>query len=145
VTNLYDFLREILSYAQGVPAGGEPDGIQRATLIPLSEDQFDFLKQYMTEPDVQVHFKARRVGGTDEDPVTAQDYAIAGDAVDVFSLLTEAMLANYQFANLVNAASRFYWEHVGNCPECLKHTKRPPFLNWDFKPHKPLDNAKKQP
>lgn len=71
----------------------------------------------------------------------AQDYAIAGNGVDVFSLLSEAMLANYQFATQVRMAADFYKEHVPKCPDCSKLAfgmAKPP-MNWNFSPHKPIE------
>lgn len=94
----------------------------------------------MTALDNEIHFKSRRVGGTDEDPVMAQDYAIKGEGVDVFQLMTEAMLQNPHWANLVLMAANFFKDHVPECPDCrqaLINARENQQTSWNFTPHKP--------
>lgn len=146
MTNLYDFLRELFSYAQGVPAGGKADGIQRATLIPLSEDQFAWLAQYVAAPENLLEFKANKVGEKEDgEPIMAMDFAIAGDGLEIFCMVTEAMVQNFQFADIVLKAASFYRDHIPNCPQCSKRHfgQQKPVLNWDFSPHQPDDHVKK--
>lgn len=124
MTNLYDFLRRLHA---------EPDK-------PLTADEVQWIEQYMTAPDNEIHFKSRRVGGTDDDPVMAQDYAIKGEGVDVFQLITEAMLTNPHWANLVLMAANYFKDHVPECTDCrqalidARETRR---TSWNFSPHKP--------
>lgn len=133
MTNLYDFLRSLLDQADNQDksqCGPMPTTVTREDL--------DWLRQYMRAPDHQIHFKARKVGEENGEPVYAQDYAIAGNAVDIFSLLTEAMMQNASFAQVVGCAYRFFVDHVPTCPDCQASMADadPHFANWKFSPHK---------
>lgn len=132
MTNLYDFLRNIKEQAQG-PHG---DAV-------ISEEQWNFLEHYLAGEDVLINFKARRIGGTDENPVMAQDFQIAGEGLEVFCLITEAMVNNYQFAQIVQNAVGFYRDHIPNCPICApKHFgRKAPDNNWIFSHSKPDTDA----
>lgn len=127
MTNLYEFLRRVKTDAVG-PYGD----------FTITEDEWNWLEQYLQAPDHQIHFKARKVGEENGEPVYAQDYAIAGDTVDIFSLLTEAMMANSNFAGLVGAACKFFDEHVEKCPDCDARLDyaNPEKPDWTFVKHK---------
>jgi hypothetical protein len=134
--NLYDFLRALSEQAQRAVPGAAP--ISSGIYLVIGEAERDWLIQFLTEPDAELHFKAKKVGGTEEDPVVAQDYMIAGAEVDIFSLLTEAMMQNPTFAKLIQGAACFYQDHVPTCPDCqakvLEAAQQPP--SWEFSPHK---------
>lgn len=124
MTNLYDLLRRIRT---------------RGKLFVITNDELEWLDQYMAKPDHELHFKARKVGHNEQgDPIYAQDYAIAGEALEVFSLVTEAMLQNASFASLVGAAHSFYTKHVPTCPECLEAMAEVDPMDpvWKFETHK---------
>jgi hypothetical protein len=132
--NLYDFLRQIRDQAaKGVP-GAAP--ISRDLYVTLTRNELAWLEHFLKTPDQELHFKGKRVGGTADNPVVAQDYMIAGDQVDIFSLLTEAMMQNPTFAQLVQGAAKFFQDHVPSCPHCkaavLQHAMQP---SWEFAPH----------
>lgn len=129
MTNLYDLLRRLLNDPR----------------TPLTADDTTFLENYLTAPDVLINFKARRVGGTDEEPVMAQDFQIAGEGLEVFCLITEAMVNNYQFAGIIQNAVGFYRDHIPNCPICApKHFgAREPDKTWIFSHNKPETDGQK--
>jgi hypothetical protein len=131
MTNLYDFLRYIREEHQT----GD---------VTLSPEQLQFLEEYLSPPDVIINFKAHRVGGTDDDPVMAQDFQIAGDGLEVFCLITEALMNNYQFAQIIQKAVAFYREHIPTCPICApKHFGAiAPANNWIFSHVKPEKDGK---
>jgi len=127
MTNLYDFLRRVYADSQGTDT------------VNITSGDRQWIEQYLTGPDIEIHFKAKRVGGTDDDPVLAQDYGIKGEGVDVFQLVTEAMLQNPHFANLVLLAANFFKDHVPECPDCRKaliDARESQRINWNFTPHK---------
>jgi hypothetical protein len=128
MTNLYEFLKMILDDARR----------SAYNTVNISTADQDWLEQFLTAPDAELHFKAKRVGGTDDNPEMAQDYAIAGAEVDIFSLITEAMLQNSTFALTIQRAAYFFQEHVPTCPDCqatiLRDATKPP--SWEFLPHK---------
>jgi len=129
MTNLYDFLRRLLNDSQGSPP----------FTVNISQDERDWIIQYMNAPENEIHFKTRRVGGTDEDPIMAQDYAIKGEGVDVFQMVTEAMLANPHWANLVIMAANYFKDHVPECADCrqaLINARENQRISWNFIPHK---------
>ncbi len=137
--NLYDFLRRVLTDAQRQLPNTAPLGNDGARLVRITDDDIEWLTQYMRGPDVELHFKAKIVGGTPEDPLMAQDYAIKGEGVDVFSLVTEAMLANPHWANLVLLAANFFKDHVPECTDCrqaLINAREKQAITWNFTPHK---------
>lgn len=125
--NLYDFLRTILDEAES-----------NELYVKLNILDLEWLRQYLQEPGSELHFKAREIGSVNGEPVYAQDYAVKGTAVDIHSLITEAMLQNHQFADIVVSAAAFYREHVPKCPDCSKRhfSNEKPVLNWEFQPHK---------
>lgn len=136
--NLYDFLRRIKRYAELTHVEGIYDPTNK---IKITEQEYDWLNQFLQAPDHELHFKAKKVGTSEEgEPMYAQDYAIAGDMVDIFSLLTEAMFQNANFASLVKSAAKFFDEHIPNCPDCKEALlELDPFrTNWNFSPHKPI-------
>lgn len=131
MTNLYEFLRFIRDeYDTGD--------------VNLSPEYLKWLDDYLQAPDVLINFKARRVGGTDEEPVMAQDFQIAGEGLEVFYLITEAMVNNYRFAKIIQSAVGFYRDHIPKCPICApKHfgSKEPP-KDWQFSHSKPEQDGK---
>lgn len=139
MTNLYDFLRRILDDAENQNKS-VPTFLAHVDVewIRLTHEDIDWLRQYMQAPDIQIHFKANKIGESATGaPIYAQDYAICGESVDVFSLLTEAMMANSSFASLVGAAYKFFEEHVPNCADCNSRLDKadPVNPNWKFTPH----------
>jgi hypothetical protein len=144
MTNLYDFLRHIKAQADKAVPGAAP--LSRDLYITITEADRDWLTQYMHSPDVQIHFKAKDTGQKDpqNEPIMELDLAISGDGFEVFALLCEAMVQNYQFAEMVQRAVAFYRDHIPTCPICsVKHfgAKEPP-KNWIFSHEKPDINAK---
>ena len=130
MTNLYDFLRRVLNDSQGTPP----------FTVNVTPADRQWIEQYLAGPDVEIHFKAKRGGGTDADPIMAQDYAIKGDGVDVFQILTEAMFRNSHLANLVILAANFFKDHCPECPDCRKaliDARENQQTSWNFTPHKP--------
>ena len=127
MTNLFDLLRRLIDNPR----------------TPLSEDDVKWIEQYLAGPDVEIHFKAKKAGGDDENPIMAQDYAIMGEGVEVFQLLTEAMLQNPHWANLVLLAANFFKDHVPECPDCrsaLINAREKLVTSWKFTQHKPDKN-----
>lgn len=142
MTNLYDFLRRIRTEAINASPNCVPLTEQPTKYVAITEQDLDWLKQFLRAPDFKLEFKATKTGETPQgEPVYAQDFAIAGEAVDIFCLLTEAMLQNHQFADQVVAAASFYREHVPKCPDCSKRhfSNQKPVMSWDFSPHKSTD------
>jgi hypothetical protein len=134
--NLYDFLRQLKRQAdRGIP-GAAPLGNGDKYFLTITEQEKGWLESFLKPADMELHFKGRRVGGTDDNPVVAQDYLIVGDQVDIFSLLTQAMMQNPTLAELVQAAAKFFQDHVPSCEHCkaavLQYTVHP---SWEFKPH----------
>lgn len=130
MTNLYDFLRRILSDLRDQPSGN----------VFVSGEDRAWIEQFLCEPDVLIDFRARATGQVvGGQPVYETNYAIAGDGVDVFSLLAEAALANQKFADLVRGTAGFIAEHVPACPLCMEAANQ--FYDtavddrtWEFKP-----------
>lgn len=137
--NLYDLLRKLQDQARKNLPGAAPLGASDKTYVLLSPSDIEFLNQYLHAPDHQIHFKARKIGDHNGEPVYAQDYAIAGETVNIFCLLTEAMMANSSFAAVVGAALKFFYEHVPNCPDCDARLDyaNPEKPDWTFVTHKP--------
>lgn len=140
--NLYELLRHIHKMASNGVPGAAP--LSRDRYVTISDEQLAFLEHYLQGEDVVIHFKARRVGGTDEDPVMAQDFQIAGEGVEVFCLITEAMVNNFQFATIIQNAVGFYRDHIPNCIHCQKKHfgQELPDLDWQFAHPKPDADAK---
>lgn len=142
MTNLYELLNKILTAAKRSVPGAVPLGNSDKRFVALSDDEIAWIEQFLDQPDLQLHFKAKHVRNTPEgEPVYAQDFAIAGAPDTIFCMLTEAMLQNHQFADLLMMATSFYKEHVPKCPECSKRhfSGQKPKLDWTFSPHKPID------
>lgn len=142
MTNLYELLAGIANQARNGVPGAAP--LSRDRYVTITDEQLEFLENYLKAPDVLINFKARRVGGTDEDPVMAQDFQIAGEGLEVFCLITEAMVNNYQFAQIIQNAVGFYRDHIPNCPICApKHFgAREPAKDWTFTHAKPEQDGK---
>jgi hypothetical protein len=131
--NLFDFLRDLRLRAESkvkAPGGGE------GYMLVMTSEELDWLNSFLRPADFELHFKAHRVGGSDDFPVYEQHYLIAGEEVDIFSLLTEAMLQNHTFAHLIQASAKFYQDHVPTCQHCkdaiIQATVEP---SWEFTPH----------
>lgn len=100
-----------------------------------------FIDQYLAEPETFIQFKAKKVGGTPEEPIFAQDYAIKGTDDDIINLLVEAMIQNPAFAFIVHSCAQAYRHHVLECPRCAEAQAgalaliRKGINYWEFKPH----------
>lgn len=129
--NLYDFLRSI-QYRAGGPSGD----------FTITEEEWIWLEQYLHGPGHEIHFKAREVGlNSNNQPEYQQDYAIKGNPVDIFSLITEVMIQNANFAKLILMAASFYDDHIDHCSECLESVRQAHLKynsGWNFNPHKPF-------
>lgn len=137
MTNQFEFLRKVLE------AGRKAPMVNYKHTIKIAHEDLQWLDQFLKAPDHELHFKARHTGQyKNREPVYAQDYAVAGEPVDIFSLLTEAMMLNSQFARLVIGAARFYAEHVPTCPICKERHAEPSCEtdSWDFSPIKNSDD-----
>lgn len=136
MTNLYEFLRKLKAQADRAISVNKKLGESDNWFCSMTTAERDWLEEFLQVPENQLDFKSRRVGGTDDNPVMAQDYAIAGTQLDIFSLLTEAMMQNPTFADLVMGAAKFFQDHVPNCQHCkaavLQATTK---ASWEFKPH----------
>lgn len=135
MTNLYDFLRRVHNDANGQPGS-----------VNITADEMTWLEQYLRAPDVEINFKARATGETNNEgePVMELNLAIAGDGFEVFAMLCEAMVQNYQFADMATRAVAFYRDHIPSCPICsVKHFGRTePPKNWIFSHDKPPTDGK---
>jgi hypothetical protein len=131
-TNLYEFLEDIKRQAQG-PWG---DAV-------INEAQWEWLTTFLRKSGTVIEFRSRETGrmlpvfpevqleiSKALEPVTAdfaavpeteKHFAIAGTPDDVFYLLTEAMLLNPLFAQVVASATRAY---MANAPICRKCAQR---------------------
>lgn len=141
MTNLYEFLREI--HAQ-LTAEFERQGSNKNADLFAKLDVYDlqWLNQYLAKPDVEIHFKGKKVDLNDGDePVMASDWVLSGEGVEVFELLTEAMLLNANFAETVMIAAKFYAEHVPECPDCQARQEEAADrgTDWTLKPHKKIE------
>src|SRR3989304_423673 len=145
MTNLYDFLRHIKAQAARAVPGAAP--LSQDLYITMTDADRDWLTQYMQSPDVQIHFKAKDTGNKDAqgEPIMELDLAIAGDPFEVFALLCEAMINNYQFAQMVQQAVGFYRDHIPTCPICApKHFgNKEPEKTWIFSHNKPDTDGQK--
>lgn len=141
MTNLYDLLRRVKADAEKATPGTVPLSNPPARFVPITDQDLEFLNQFFQATDVDLHFKARDTGEKDKDgeAIMAVDLAIAGDGFEVFAVLCEAMVQNYQFADMAMRAVAFYRDHIPNCPECSKKHfgQQKPVLSWKFEPHKP--------
>lgn len=138
MTNLYDFLRAIRTQGKRATPGAAPLGNADKLFITISQEELAWLDQYFQSPDAELHFKAKATGEMKGDePVMALDFAIAGDGFEIFSLICEAMVQNYQFAEAVLKAASFYRDHIPTCPTCSKKHfgNQKPVLDWRFLPH----------
>lgn len=132
--NLYDLFRSLLARAQEnqpVPLSG------RYALV--TDQELRFIEERLKAPDFSLHFEARKIGDYNSagDPIYQQHFEIAGEQVDIFSLLTEAMQLNPQFRNTVFMAHRFFVEHVPYCKKCRDVHQgecQTDVEGWQFKP-----------
>lgn len=134
--NLYDFLRQIKAQGQRAVPGAAP--ISRDLYITITKEQLEWLTAFLQAPGHEIHFKARQVGADPKgEPIFAQDYAIAGDDLDIFCMISEAMMQNGRFADAVIKATSFFLEHVPGCPTCRDavNNARQGNANWQFNPH----------
>jgi hypothetical protein len=135
--NLFDFLRDLRLRAESkvkAPDGGE------GYMLVMTSEELDWLESFLRPADFELHFKAHRVGGSDDSPVYAQHYMVAGEQVDIFSLLTQAMLQNATFADLIMVSAKFWQDHVPNCQHCkdeITHSTVQP--SWKFGEHPEKD------
>ncbi len=138
MTNLYDFLRNILEQCQGVVPHGQ------VTITPEEEDWID---RYLSSSDHELHFKGTSTGKATEkgEEIFEQHYGIKGSPNDVFALLTEAMMQNPTLAQVVLSAGRFYLTKAPICRSChQRHNGHAPddcpnvvdFNTWQFYPRK---------
>lgn len=137
MTNLYELLRGIVAQADSRPPGAAP--ISSDHLVAINPEELEWLRNYLTAPDVLINFKARKVGEEpDGEPIMAQDFQIAGDGFEVFAMICEAMINNYQFADMINRANAFYRDHIPTCLCCQKKHfgAKEPEKNWVFS-HQP--------
>lgn len=165
MTNLYDFLRLIQSQATRAVPGAAPLGNGKSLYITISSEAKEWLDHYMQAPDTELHFKSyptgeykiledlppelaeqyiahgKQVDGKPAEPYINFDLGLKGAPDDVFCLLTEGMMQNPNFANMVVGAARFYLEHVPTCPHCEQHHNGhfpadcpdlAEFKGWDF-------------
>lgn len=142
MTNLYDFLRQLKAQAEKAIPGAAPLANADRIFVTISQADREWLAQYMTDPENLIQFKANKVGEQpDGEPIMAIDFAIAGNGLEIFCLLTEAMLQNFQFADQVLKAAAFYRDHIPGCPDCSRRHfgQDRPDLNWIFSPHKPIE------
>jgi hypothetical protein len=145
MTNLYELLRQILATYDDPITGLDPNNTEPGQLVRVSPEMADFIRNYLTGPEVLINFKARKVDTNAEgEPIFAQDYQIAGPPEEVFCLLTEAMIQNYQFATLIQGAASFYRDHIPTCAHCQKRHfgSAEPERNWIFDHPKPETDAK---
>lgn len=129
MTNLYDFLRRI---ADEVKHG--------ESHIFIRQEEVTWLNQYLQSPEHELHFKARQVGYDEikKEPIMALDLAVGGDGLEIMAMICEAMVQNFQIADIVLKAASFYRDHIPTCPECQKRHfgLNTPAKDWTFTPHK---------
>jgi len=141
--NLYELLRHVHKMASNGVPGAAP--LSRDRYVTINDEQLAFLEHYLQGEDVVLHFKARKVSEqADGEPIMAQDFQIAGEGFEVFCLITEAMVNNYQFATIVQNAVGFYRDHIPTCVHCQKKHfgQEPPDLDWQFNHPKPATDGK---
>lgn len=130
MTNLYDFLRRIQSDAGG-PWGD----------ATITEDEWVWLNQYLTNPDRELHFKGTKVPDPPgQENTYAQSFAVKGNPQEIFEMVVEAMLQNPAIAAVICSAREFYFDHCTRCAECDKALTgtTPRGTTWNFTPHKPI-------
>lgn len=135
MTNLYDFLRGIYEDAN---KSTESYDSSREKTVKIRREDIPWIEQYLAGPDHEIHFKARAIGEErGGEPVFAMDFGIKGTGVEIFQLLTEVMLQNATFADLVVKAGLFFRDHVPTCPACQAELKKVANnqTSWELKPH----------
>lgn len=145
MTNLYELLAAVLANYDKPSTGFDPNNCAPGQLVHITPDVAEFIRNYLKAPEVLINFKARKVGEqADGEPIMAQDFQIAGEGFEVFCLITEAMVHNYQFAETIQKAVAFYREHIPTCPICApKHFGAiAPAQNWIFSHVKPEKDGK---
>ena len=88
-----------------------------------------------------MHFWANPTGEKAEDgtEIMRQHYYVEGEPVDIFSMITEAALANPHLAELFIATGKFMDEHVPICNECNgRHLEQncDEVKDWNFRASK---------
>jgi hypothetical protein len=132
MTNLYDFLRDIRDRIKIGP--------YNMKTVAISPDELDWIDKFLASPDIDLHFKARRVDDTPtEEMVFEKHFAIKGGADEIFGLLTDAVMQNPNFGATILAVAGFYRDHCHTCDHCLEGVSDANHLetNWQFSPHKP--------
>lgn len=125
--SLYQFLQDLVDAGPGEIVSGK---------------EIAWAKQFLQAPGHELHFFARETGqvvGTEK--VYFQHYAMKGEPEDIFCLVTEAMLQNPTFAQLILGARDFYLNHAPLCRHCSqRHNGRFPQdcpdvtkPTWEFK------------
>lgn len=145
MTNLYELLGYVLNKYDKPTTGFGAKNNEPGQLVHITPQQAEWIRNYMTEPETQINFKARETGRNKAgEPIMALDFQIAGHNVDVFSLLCEAMLQNANFASLVVQAARFFFEHLPFCEPCKKQYQAAQTgrHTWMMIPHKNPENGK---
>lgn len=130
MTNLFDFLREILHRA----AADQND----IKTITISNEEVQWIHEYFREPDFFMNMKATALpeqGGNEI--LYSQHFEMKGKRDELYNLMTEAMLNNPLFAEVVCSAREFWFEHARTCPDCeiaFLYGTEPE--SWKFTPHK---------
>lgn len=126
MTNIHSLLKRLLE---------AHDQNQEET---LTADEVRFARWYLNEHQAEIHFWVNDSGNKGEDgtAIMEQHYFARGEPVDIFSMLTEAAMANEGVLSLINAAYGFFRTHVPECPDCKQaHTGTcQPTPGWNFKP-----------
>lgn len=153
MTDLFDFLRKVLYRAQLTYD-------QDTHPVNFSTEEVTWLKGFMSNDDAFIHFKSHKTGrmitmdlpmplgvlddenvgeqipGITEQPEVITNFAIGGEDVDVFCIMSDAMLLNPKFQEIVRGALKFIDEHVPNCPTCQNQHNPggtcPPADTWQF-------------
>lgn len=123
-TNLYDFLRRLQRDSSGQPGA-----------ITLTDEEKVWLHHFLEDPGTEIVLTATPTGElVDGEPVMAQNYRVAGEHEDIFSLLCEAALQNPTWALMLMGVARFLEIHVPTCLHCMQMHALP-YPSWEFSPH----------
>jgi hypothetical protein len=127
MTNLYEFLRRIYHESTGMPP----------YTVTMTPDEITWLRQYLQAPDTHINFKAKATGAfQDGEPIMEMDFTMAGDGLELFTLICEATLRNPFFGSLILKAAAFYRDHVNSdCPHCYDKQTIPQRVDLNFVPH----------
>lgn len=103
----------------------------------LTSEERTLVEGYLKEHGAEIHFWANGTGqfGPHQTEIMHQHYHVSGEPVDIFSLLTEAAMANANLADLIEGAAKFLTDHVPNCPDCNDRHQGECIQagDWDFK------------